>query len=270
MVELNAVVIHRVEVAPGLIILRIRHEEEALPDFVPGQFAVLALPNSASRVPFSEAEDVADTDPQKMIKRAYSIASSSVERDYVEFYITLVRSGALTPRLFNLGIGDKLWLSTKFSGIFTLSDVEGEPDIVLIATGTGIAPYMSMIRTELAAPGKRRFAVIHGARNSWDLGYHSELVMMERLSPNFSYLPIISEPEEEPAPWGGESGFILDAWQSLNLEKKIGLKPTPEKTHIFLCGNPVMVQTMVETLTEDGFVEHKKNRPGQLHLERFW
>ncbi len=173
--DLNAIVVQNIEVSPGLEILRVVPDGWEFPDFTPGQFAVLGLPGSAPRCRVCDPEDEV-RDPQKLIKRAYSIASSSVTKEFLELYIVLVPSGSLTPRLFNLTAGDHVWLSPKFSGLFTLEDVPEDKHIVLVSTGTGLAPYMSMLRTQLVCGGPRRSAVLHGARHSWDLGYRSELM----------------------------------------------------------------------------------------------
>src|SRR5882724_1410798 len=133
---LNAVVTQRVEIAPGLIILRVVPDGWAVPNFKAGQFAVLGLPGAAKRYSFSLPEPDAP-DPHKLIKRAYSIASSSVAKVYMEFYVALVASGVLTPRLFALEVGDRLWLSPKITGMFTLDQVALDRHIVLLGTGTG-------------------------------------------------------------------------------------------------------------------------------------
>jgi ferredoxin--NADP+ reductase len=267
--ELNAIVCNRIELTPGLIVLRVKTEGWELPDFIAGQFVVLALPGSAKRCMLSDKEELAP-DADKLIKRAYSVSSSSVEKEYIEFYISLVRSGELTPRLFELRESDKLWMSKKFVGMFTLAEVASEKNIALVATGTGIAPYMSMLRTELELGTKRRFAVIHGAQHSWDLGYRSELETMERVYDNFSYTPIISSPEEENEGWSGATGFIQDLWFKDNLKDVLGFAARPEDTDIFLCGNPLMVQEMLRRLPSDGFIEHTKATPGSIHTEKFW
>ena len=126
-----------------------------LPDFEPGQFAVLGLSGTATRHEVSNPEEER-ANPGKLIKRAYSIASSSVANEYVEFYIVMVRSGALTPRLFALSVGDRLWLSPKVSGLFTLADVPPDQQVLLISTGTGLAPYMSMLRSHLVCGEPRQ------------------------------------------------------------------------------------------------------------------
>jgi ferredoxin--NADP+ reductase len=267
--ELNAVVTQKIDVTPELMILRVVPDGWELPEFVPGQFAVLGLPGSAPRCELSDPEET-PPDPDKLIRRSYSIASSSLAKEYIEFYINIVRSGVMTPRLFALKPGDRVFLGKKFTGVFRLSDAPEDADIVMIATGTGLAPYMSMLRTHLEADEARKTALIHGARHSWDLGYRSELVSLQRLMRNFSYIPVVSRPDEEPARWSGVSGHVQDVWKAGEVEKVWGRKPTPGNTHVFLCGNPDMVEQMVVLLGEEGFREHTKLVPGQVHVERYW
>jgi ferredoxin/flavodoxin---NADP+ reductase len=267
--QLNAVVLQREEVASGLLILRVAPKDWALPAFKPGQYATLGLPGAAPRVDFSDPDDP-PVEPHKLVRRAYSVASSSAEGEYLEFFVTLVRSGSLTPRLFALRPGDPLFLGPKITGMFTLDMVRPDAHLVLAATGTGLAPYMSMLRTLLPRLQDRRIAVLHGARHSWDLGYRAELTTMQRLCPWFSYVPVVADPAAEPVAWNGRTGFVQEAWAAGVVEKAWPFKPTPADTHVFLCGNPLMVTGMLEHLTAAGFVEHTRKTPGQVHLERFW
>jgi ferredoxin--NADP+ reductase len=269
MPDLNAVVTQRIEAASGLIILRVAADGWKLPEFAPGQFVVLGLPGSAPRVALSDPEPP-PADPSKLIRRAYSIASSSLTKNELEFYVTLVRSGELTPRLFALQPGGRLWVSAKPTGMFTLRDIPPEKNVVMVATGTGLAPYMSMLRTDLAGPGAGRFAAIVGARHSWDIAYSSELNMMQRLSPRFTWLPIVSRPAEEPVPWGGETGHVQEIWKRALIAERWGFKPSPENTHVLLCGAPAMIDELTSMLTSEGFAPDEKGKPGQVHAERYW
>ncbi|MBU0504367.1 MAG: ferredoxin--NADP reductase [bacterium] len=267
---LNAKVVGKIEFAPGNFVLKVAPEGWELSDFTAGQYSVLGLPGNAPRSPYAD-KDEKEVDSEKLIKRAYSIASSSVAKDHLEFYISTVRSGALTPRLYNLQIGDKIFLGKKCVGMFTLKDVPDGTNVILMATGTGVAPYMSMMRTLVSTSGlSSKFAVIHGALHSWDLGYASELQTLERMSQNFLYLPVISKPEEEQIPWGGFTGYINQVWSSDAFEKKWGFRPQAENTHVFLCGNPLMVQAALKFLSDEGFTEHTRQQDGQIHLEKFW
>ncbi len=267
---LNSVVTQRIDVAPGLFILRVAPDGWQLPAFKPGQFAVLGLPASAARHPLCDADEDEALKDGVLIRRSYSIASSSRQSEYLEFYLTLVRSGSLTPRLAALQIGDRLWLGPKITGLFTFDSVPSDAHIVMIATGTGLAPYMSLLRSQLDRESTRRMAVLHGARHSWDLGYRDELVMMERLRPNLTYIASVSRPAEEPVPWGGEVGHVQELWRKRLLDRAWGERLGPQNTHVFLCGNPAMIDDTAGLLAQEGFREHTPRQPGQIHVERYW
>lgn len=266
--ELNAIVLERIEVSPGLIILAVAADGWELPEFDAGQFAVLGLPGGAPRRDLAMLEESVP-DLTRLIIRAYSIASSSVAKESVKFYLSLVPSGTLTPRLFALQPGSRVWLGGKMSGMFTLDDVPTNNQLVLVGTGTGLAPYMSMLRTQSVC-GKRRIAVLHGARNSWELGNRNELGMLAHRCLCFTYSPAITRPGDENEPWAGETGHIQDLWHRRPLIAKWGAQPPPRDSHVFLCGNPAMIEAMLSILVAEGFVEHTKKTPGQIHLERFW
>ncbi|MBI2340833.1 MAG: ferredoxin--NADP reductase [Deltaproteobacteria bacterium] len=267
--ELNAVIIERIQQGSELFVWRVAPNGWELPKFEPGQFAVLGLPGSAPRCEGSKPEEK-PAEADKFIQRAYSIASSPLVRDYLEFYIVLVREGALTPRMFGLKVGDRVWLSPKISGQFTLADVPSNANLVFVATGTGLAPYISMLHTYLPWDQKRRIAVLHGIRESQDLGYRSELAIMQRLAANFNYFPIVSRPHLEKVPWKGTTGHVQDIWKRKILDERWGFHPTAENTHFFLCGAPGMIQDFQKLLEAEGFKEHTRKEPGQIHIEKYW
>jgi ferredoxin--NADP+ reductase len=303
--EYNATVSSRVEVAPGLVILRVAPDK--LPfEFKAGQYVVLGLKASEPRIDESEAEaqelragavaevrDVEATqsipgtpesraaveaqaaagarvaaDPDRLIRRAYSIASESRADEYLEFYLTVVMSGELTPRLFNLKLRDRLYVGPKAVGVFTLDKAPGK-HILMIGTGTGLAPYMSMLRSELVCGGPRQFVVVHGARFSWDLGYRTELTGLARHCGNFHYIPVITRPSEDGT-WRGRSGYLQNLIASGAIEEETGLPLTPENFDIFLCGNPGMIETVLELALARGFVRDKGHDIGTLHTEEYW
>lgn len=267
---LNAVVTARFEVTPGLFVIRVKPDGWELPEFTPGQFAVLGLPPEAPRCELADPVEEMPPRPGRLIRRAYSIASSSVAREYLEMYITMVRSGSLTPRLYALEVGDRLWLGSKITGRFTLDEVPDEAHLVLVATGTGLAPYMSMLRTLSLDTGERRIAVLLGARHSWDLGYQAELMAMDARNGCVSYIPVISRPAEEPVPWGGAAGYVQDLWKNRVVAAAWGFEPSPDSTRIFLCGNPAMIDDMAAILADEGYREHSRKEPGEVFVERFW
>jgi ferredoxin--NADP+ reductase len=299
--EYNATVSGRVEVAPGLIILRVTPDN--LPfEFKAGQYVVLGLKASAPRCDDAEVEGVpsveagsagdatavtgtpesqaavdaqaaavakAAADPERMIRRAYSIASESRADEYLEFYLTMVSSGELTPRLFNLELRDRVYVGPKAVGVFTLDKAAPDKHILMIGTGTGLAPYMSMLRSELVCGGPRMFVVVHGARFSWDLGYRTELAGLARHCSNFHYLPVITRPQEDVT-WKGRSGYLQNVVASGAVEAETGLALTPDNFDIYLCGNPGMIETVIEWAEARGFVRDKGHDVGTLHTEEYW
>jgi ferredoxin/flavodoxin---NADP+ reductase len=263
----NATVIGREEINPQLIVLRVR-PEGAVFDFKPGQFAVLGLPGSAPRVEEADREDPPAA-ADRWIRRAYSIASSSVEKQYLEFFLTLVTSGELTPRLFALPYGARLFLAPKAAGLFTLDRVAPDKAVILIATGTGLAPYLSMLRTLLIHETRRKFVVLHGARYSWDLGYRAELETLARIRPNFTYLPSITRPQEDPH-YHGQTGHIQTLITSGVVEAASGVPWDPAQAEVFLCGNPEMIREVKELLRVRGFTAAKGPEPATIHVEEYW
>lgn len=263
----NATVTEREDITPLLAIVRVQ-PDAPLFDFKPGQFAVLGLRGSEPRVPEATVEDP-PSPPAKLIRRAYSIASSSVERRYLEFYLALVGSGQLTPRLFALRRGSRLFLGPKASGIFTLDRVPSHKSVVLVATGTGLAPYVSMLRTLLAGERQRRFVVLHGARYSWDLGYRAEIENLARAHPNLTYIPSITRPEEDPS-YRGRTGRIQALLEQGVVEKESGVALDPSHVDVFLCGNPEMIEGAKAMLTSRGFATGHNGDPGTIHVEEYW
>lgn len=267
--ELNAIVTHRRDLGEGVWVIHVVPEGWTLPGFEAGQYATLGLPGTAARWAGADPEPPLKR-PGKLIKRAYSIVSSPMESDHLEFYLVLIQSGSLTPRLFALQPGDRLWLSPKIIGTFVLSRAPANANLVFLATGTGIAPFASMLRTILGPNAERKIALLHGVRVSQDLGYRGEMLALEKEHSNFTYLPVVSRPQSEAEPWKGRTGYVQDVWQSGVLREKWGFAPGPENTHVFLCGSPGMIESVVKLLEKDGFAEHTRLRPGQIHLERYW
>jgi ferredoxin--NADP+ reductase len=263
----NATVVGREAINPQLLILRVRPDAGDYA-FTPGQFAVLGLKGREPRVPEAAPEEN-PAEAQKLIRRAYSIASSSVERAYVEFYLTLVTTGELTPRLFSLQHGSRVFLGPKASGLFTLDRVAPGKAVVMIATGTGLAPYVSMLRTMLIDDSVRKFVVLHGARCSWDLGYRAELESLARIRRNFTYLPSITRPEQDPH-FSGLTGRIQKLLEQGVVEEKAGVRLDPAGCDVFLCGNPDMIDSVKGLLLGRGFTKDHGKQSGTMHVEEYW
>lgn len=261
----NATVVGKILLRPDIMTLRV-DTDEPREKFNAGQYTLLGLFGREERSPNS-TEESDPVDPDKLIQRPYSIASATTQLSQFEFYISQVKSGQLTPRLFNLEPGDRLFVSTRIVGVFKLAETPPHKDIVMIATGTGMAPYLSFLRSYLTERPDSKMAMIQGAAKQWDLGYYSELLFLDNMFKNFKYLPTLTEADET---WNGYRLWIEQMLDGDVLKKEAGIAIDPENTHFFLCGNPKMVANVSSWLLERGYTKHSRKEPGALHVEEFW
>ena len=139
----------------------------------------------------------------------------------------------------------------------------------IYVTGTGLAPYISMLRTMLMHETQRKFIVLHGARYSWDLGYRGELESLARLRPNFTYIPSITRPDQDPH-FVGRTGRIQTILEQGAVEQDSGLALDPAQAEVFLCGNPEMVKVVKAQLEAKGFTSSHGKEIGTIHSEEYW
>ena len=207
-------------------------------EFRAGQFATLGVEQ--------------DGEP---IERPYSIVSSPYENT-LEFFVELVPHGNLTPDLFRLNKGDMLLCRKIAKGRFTLDLRSGRTNHLLVSTVTGIAPFVSYVRTlyrdwkngDSPMPGSHKLYCLHGASRSWEFGYSEELERYANEVPWFKYVPTVSRPWED-SNWRGEAGRVdelirkyADQW---------GLRA--EETTGYLCGHPAMVENVHGILQRAGW-----------------
>lgn len=264
----NAVVVARMALTPDLIIIKVKPDKPP-PEFTSGQYVLLGLSSNVPRREGSEPE-FKESKADRMILRAYSIASVGQDPGLLEFYISVVSNGSLTPRLVNLKPGDRLMVGDKIRGFFTLDTVPKEhTTVVLAATGTGLAPYVSMMRAHALRPYPFRFVILHGAPKSWELGYLEELRLQARYLPRVTYVPSITRTKEDPW-WTGETGRITQWFHSNLLRDKLEVELDPARTSVFLCGNPAMIHEVQGILEPLGYSAYSTQAPGSLHIEEYW
>lgn len=260
----NATVIGKILLTPDLMILRMKTDEPR-EEFLAGQYTSIGLLSNEER----SANSVMPLEQMKnniLIKRPYSIASGGYETSEFEFYISQVKSGQLTPRLFNLTQGRRMWIDTEIQGFFHLNSVPEDAHIVMIATGTGLSPFISFLRTNIRNRHKGKLAIIHGAAYPWDLGYYSELRFIERNFDNFYYMPTLLKADSS---WTGLTGYIEKHLDNNELHNIAQIELDPSKTHFFLCGNPKMVESVTSYLSTYNFRKHSKDNPGSIHVEEY-
>jgi ferredoxin/flavodoxin---NADP+ reductase len=215
------------------------------PAFVPGQFFNIAIAVEG-----------------KPLKRAYSAASAPGEP--LEFVVSRVATGQFTPRLFERQEGDVVTLDPSPAGFFTLDFLpSGVRDLWLIATGTGIGPYVSMLRSGALA-GFHRVIFVHGVRHREQLTYADELSRPR----NAVYVPTLTAPAEQAS--SGLNGRLPALIASGDLERVVGTPMDLDHSHFMLCGNPEMIRDSMLCLEARGMRRHKRREPGHITTEKYW
>ena len=236
----------------GLFTITIK--ADGVKPFKPGQFLQLGV------YPDGE-EGVEDA----IINRPYSVASPHGEE--LEFFIVLVPEGELTPKLWALEAGDPLLVNDRGAGRFSLDHTPDAEHLWLFATGTGLAPYVAMLRTE--APWKRfkKIVIVHGVRHEADLAYTEELSKHRDAYPGqFELIQSLTREQSEVAMRGRIPALLASG----QLEKAADCKLSKESSAVMLCGNPAMLDSMEELLNSRDMVKHRSKAPGQIVLERYW
>jgi len=253
----NAVLRERIDVEPSLAIFRVAPREGEVPAFEPGQFANLGITCATT------------SGEPRLVRRALSIASSPRERAHLEFYVRLVDAGELTPRLFELQPGAELWLDPRIHGHFTLTDVPPASNVLMVGTGTGVAPFVSMLRTYRGGDRWRRCVLIESARTSAELGYRAELERLAREHADFVYRPTLTR-EPAASAWYGLRGRVQAWLEPGAFRDLVGEDLDPARWQVLLCGNPDMIVSVTELLSTHGFRRHRTREPGQIRCERYW
>ncbi len=299
----NAQIIDRLDVHDELTILRVC-PDDGTTGFAPGQYSVMGLGNWEPRVPGCEEEHLEEKNVRRLLKRAYSFSCSMLDESgqlhrpadfpYFEFYVVLVRHGethppGLTPRLFGLGAGDRLFVGPKATGHYTLDNVQPDDDVILVATGTGEAPHNAMVAHLLSTGHRGRIVSVTCVRQKRDLGYVEIHRQLERAHANYRYFTLTTREPENLDPSRRDylgKRYLQEYFESGEFEHDSGVQLDPQRTRIFLCGNPAMIGApkhdangspcfptpmgMIEILSRRGFRPDEKSQPGNIHYEKYW
>ena len=268
--------------------------DEPIDPFQPGQYTTLALGYWEPRAD-EAVEEVGEGQEVKLARRSYSVSSSMVDESGellpphspdVEFYIVKVRPGeqeipALTPRLFMKGVGDRIFMGRKFTGRYTLDGVEPNDNVVFLSTGTGEAPQNAMTAELLRRDHPGRILNTVTVRYRRDLAYTEQQAIVQGRYPNYRYQTLTTREEENR----GRKVYIQGLIESGALEEELDAVLDPAHTHVFLCGNPLMIGLpkwtddsllfpeppgVCQLLHERGFtIDHGKQR-GNVHYEEYW
>ncbi len=221
--------------------------------FVAGQFGRLALP-----APPGSKED--------MVGRPYSFVNSPESSPH-EFYFITLPEGPLTPRLSALEPGDPVWLLRNANGFFSVDEVPAADVLWCLSTGTGLGPFLSILRTVEPWAKFGRIVLVHAVRYGNELTYRDTIAEIAIAHPGaFTSIPIVSRESQPDALGGRIPGAIRDG----RLEARAGLALSPENSHVMLCGNPAMVDDTQKVLEARGMKRNRRKEPGQITIETYW
>jgi ferredoxin--NADP+ reductase len=207
----------------------------------------------------------------QFVRIALDIAGERVARPFsfvnppsdpaLEFYGIVVPEGPLSPRLARLRAGDALFVAPNPAGFLVLSELPDAETLWLISTGTGIAPFLSILRTEAPWKRYRNVVLVHAVRQARELVYRELISGLK----NLKYLSFVSR---ETAP-GSLAGRIPAAIGDGRLEAAAGVR-LDESSQVMLCGNPEMLKDATAALIARGLRKHRRRAPGQISVESFW
>ena len=266
----NATLLERRDLSPSLAVFRIEPEERP-PDgrrwFEPGQYVSLGM-------------NVEEDAGEASVQRAYSIASEPEERRWLELYIRRAAPAntahPLTHLLWQERPGERLYASSKITGHFTLERTVplDDPRIrVLVGSGTGVAPFVSMVRSALRRGDRERLGrlvVLHGASHAHELGYHEELEAAVR-GGLLAYIPTVSRPKDNPT-WTGATGRVETHFSDENLralERRLGLADggfSSGHAVAYACGFTGTIVGLVAALLARGFAPAERKVRRQLEI----
>ena len=246
--------------------------------FTAGQFVRLGIhgkdlqyfaQNHETKLITSETQDK-PIDLDGYVFRAYSVASSPYD-EFIEFFSVVIPEGEFTSKVNHIQVGDSLLLNTTPFGYLTLAryQLPLPNDLWLLATGTGLAPFLSILKTIEVWQQYQRIILVYSARTSQELAYQAEIDAIKSIYGDngaaFVFLPIVTR----EADYAGEKARIPNLILSGKLTELVGQKLDKERSHVMLCGNPQMVEDTKEALKSIGLTMNRRGE-GNIAVENYW
>ena len=217
-------------------------------DFQAGQFVRVALDIDGERV-----------------ARPYSLVSGPEEK-YLEIYFNIVPEGPLSPKLAQLELGDEIFVTNRANGFLTVDEVPECKHLWMLATGTGIGPFLSILKTEKVWQRFEKIVLGVSVRDRSELSYQQQITeISQHHKTQFIFVPFVTREEVE----GTFNKRIPDAIEDGSLERHTGVTFSEQDSHIMLCGNSAMISSVTECLGKRGLRKHRRREPGQITTEKY-
>jgi ferredoxin--NADP+ reductase len=209
-------------------------------------------------------------DNGKPLLRAYSIVSANYE-EHLEFLSIKVPDGPLTSKLQHIQVGDKIVVGRKPTGTLLIDYLLPAKNLYLLGTGTGVAPFLSIIRDPATYEKFEKVIIVHGVREVAELAYNDYLqnelpqheFLGEMVSAQMLYYPTVTREAFR------NQGRITDLLEAGKIESDLGLpKLDPANDRVMICGSPEMLRDLKHMLEKRGFMEGNTTKPGDFVIER--
>ena len=219
------------------------------PTFVAGQFIRIGM-------------DLGD----ERIGRPYSLVNPPHE-PLLEIFFNVVPEGPLSSELAALDVGDRVWLTDAANGFLTLGEVPAHVrDLWLLATGTGVGPFLSILQTDEPWQRFERVVLGYGVRFAANLGYLDLIQRLKREhADRLHFVPLVTG---EPVA-GALANRIPQTLADGSLERHVGASLDPAHSHVMLCGNSAMISDAVDVLETRGPRRHRRREPGHISTEKY-
>ena len=199
------------------------------------------------------------------VGRAYSYVNAPHERP-IEIHFNTVPEGPLSPRLAGMQAGDRVWVAAEPNGYLTLAEAPARPHLWLLATGTAIGPFLSILKTEVPWQRHERTVLVHAVRRVADLGYRALVDELLASHPGqLRFVPLVSR---EPAAFA-LAGRIPPAIEDGRLEARAGMRLSADDSAVMVCGNSGMIAGTLKVLEDRGLKRHRRREPGHVITEKY-
>ncbi len=204
-------------------------------------------------------------DGDEVVARPYSLVNTP-EESYLEVYFNIVEEGPLSPRLFELKAGDDVLIADNPSGFLTVSEIPQCNHLWMIATGTGIGPFLAILKSEAAWQKFDQIILCYSVSYAEELAYQE---VIERVAlahaDQFCYVPIITR----EAFAGGLGKRLPALMQDNSLEQHTGIDINAENSHVMMCGSSNMITDVSAELVARGMKKHRRRDPGHFTTEKY-
>ena len=198
--------------------------------------------------------------------RPYSLVNPP-SSDGIEIYFNTVPEGSLSTQLYQCKVGDSLLIGRRAAGLFTLSEVPAAKHLWLIATGTGIGPYLSILATTIPWQRFDKIVLVHSVSTADEKTYRPQIQQLKDHYPE-KFVDIYCVTREKTA--DSLPHRIQHCLTKGMLEAAAGVPLTADDSQVMLCGNNSMIRDMIALLAERGMQKNLRRKPGQITTEQYY